>query len=61
MLVVVDKKTIKYLVESKNGLLELPVRISFQYNIDDGSFVNGSMTSDLLYNKEAELRRLRKD
>ena len=61
LLVVVDKKTIKYLVESKNGLLELPVRISFQYKIDDGAFVNGSMTSDLLYNKEAALRRLRKD
>ena len=58
MLIVVDKKTVKHLVEYNSALLEIPVRVSFQYSLSNGTFVEGSMEKNVLYNQKAALRRL---
>jgi len=53
MIVVVDKKVVKHLVETGDGLLEIPVRISYEYSLEDQVFVDGSMKRDYLYNRQA--------
>lgn len=58
MIAVVDKKVVKHLVNTDRGLLELPVRVSFQYDLEQGRFVTGSMDRRILYNQDAALRRL---
>jgi hypothetical protein len=58
MLAVVDKKVVKHLANTGGALLEIPVRVSFQYNIDNGEFINSSMERKILYNQAAALRRL---
>ncbi|MEM7363176.1 MAG: hypothetical protein AAF525_04085 [Pseudomonadota bacterium] len=58
MIAVVDKKVVKHLIDSDRGLLEVPIRVSFQYDLDNGRFVTGSMERQILYNEAAALRRL---
>ena len=58
MIAVVDKKVVKHLVNTDRGLLEVPVRVSFQYDLEQGRFVTGSMERRILYNQDAALRRL---
>ncbi len=53
MIVVIDKKVVRHLVETGDGLLEIPVRVSFEYHIEDNRFVDGSMKRDYLYNRPA--------
>lgn len=52
MVLVVDKKVVKHLVETGDGLLEIPVRVKFEYCIEDQRFVDGSMKRDFLYNRK---------
>lgn len=53
MVLVVDKKVVKHLVETGDGLLEIPIRVKFEYRIEDQRFIDGSMTRDFLYNRQA--------
>lgn len=53
MIVVVDKKVVKHLVETGDGLLEIPVRVSYEYSLENHSFIEGSMKRDYLYNRPA--------
>lgn len=56
MVMVVDKKIVKHLVRAGDGLLEIPVRIRFEYRIESARFVDGSMTREYLYNRQAVLK-----
>lgn len=58
MIRVVEKKVIKHLVNTRGGLLEIPIRIHFEYSLESGLFVSGSMESRYLFNRKAVLNRL---
>lgn len=51
MIWVVDKKVVRHLIEADGQLAELPVRVSFEYAVEDGAVIDGSVTLDTLYNK----------
>ena len=56
MIWVVDKRIVTHLVESCNRLFELPVRVEFEYQCEDGRFVEGSLKTDSLYNEAHVLK-----
>lgn len=56
MVMVVDKKVAKHLVEAGDGLLEIPVRIAFEYEIEAASFVDGSMNREYVFNRAAVVK-----
>lgn len=56
MVMVVDKKVVKHVVEIGDGLLEIPVRIAFEYEVESARFVDGSMSRDYLFNRQAVLK-----
>ena len=58
MLWVVDKKIVKHTVATGEMLVEVPVRVRFEYGLRDERFVAGSMSRRFLYNRGALLRRL---
>ena len=68
MLWVVDKKVIKHLIEAGTALVEVPIRIRFEYELAEERFVSGSMKRTFLYNRpsagaaipEARFRRTRR-
>lgn len=51
MIWIVDKKVVPHLIEGNGQLAELPVRVSFEYAVEDGEVVEGSLTLNTLYNK----------
>ena len=57
MLWVVDKKVIKHVIEAGSTLIEVPVRIRFEFSLADERFVPGSMTRTFVYNRQAIARR----
>ncbi len=56
MVMVVDKKVVKHVVQTGDGLLEIPVRISFEYEIESARFVDGTMSREYLFNRAAVLK-----
>ena len=57
MLWVVDKKVIKHVIEAGPTLVEVPVRIRFEYGLAEERFVAGSMQRTFVYNRQALVRR----
>ena len=57
MLWVVDKKVIKHVIEAGSALVEVPIRIRFEYELAEEHFVSGSMKRTFLYNRPALVRR----
>ena len=57
MLWVVDKKIIKHVIEAGSALIEVPVRIRFEYSLAEECFVPGSMKRTFVYNRQAIARR----
>lgn len=57
MLWVVDKKVIKHVVEAGAALVEVPVRIRFEFGLAEERFVSGSMKRSFVYNRRALVRR----
>lgn len=53
---IVDKKVVPHLIERNGQLAELPVRISFEYAVEDGEVVKGSLSMNTLYNKSSVTR-----
>ena len=53
MIVVIDKKVVKHLVETGGGLLEIPIRVKYEYSLENLRFIDGSMKRDYLYNRDA--------
>ena len=57
MLWVVDKKIIKHVIEAGSALVEVPIRIRFEFSLADEGFVPGSMKRTFVYNRRALVRR----
>ena len=57
MLWVVDKKVIKHVIESDSALIEVPVRIRFEFGLAEERFISGSMKRTFVYNRPALVRR----
>lgn len=53
MIWVVDKKVVPHLIQGNGRLAELPVRVSFEYAVEDGKVIGGSLSMNTLYNKNA--------
>lgn len=53
---IVDKKVVPHLVEAHGRLAEVPVRVKFEYAVEDGAVVDGSLSLDTLYNKGSVCR-----
>jgi hypothetical protein len=50
MIWVVDKKVIRHLVTSGRILAEVPLRVTFEYAVESGTVVVGSLSIKVLYN-----------
>lgn len=57
MLWVVDKKVIRHTIDAGTALVEVPIRIRFEYCLCDERFVEGTLKRDVLYNRPELLRR----
>ena len=57
MLWVVDKKVIRHTIDAGTALVEVPIRIRFEYCLRDERFVEGTLKRDFLYNRPELLRR----
>lgn len=57
MLWAIDKKVIRYVLERQGELVEIPVRVSFEYAIEDGVVVKESLAVKTLFNEAAVLKR----
>jgi len=55
---VVDKKIVRHLIQRRGGLLELPVRVKYEYCVEDGVFRAGSLQRDVLYNADAVIKHI---
>jgi hypothetical protein len=53
---IVDKKIVPYLIEQDGQLAEVPVRVKFEYAVEDGTVVEGTLCLEQLYNKGAVCR-----
>jgi hypothetical protein len=52
-----DKKVVRYVLEREGQLVEIPIRVTFEYAIDDGMLVNDSLVVKTLFNEAAVLKR----
>ncbi|MDH3640651.1 MAG: hypothetical protein OES38_01040 [Gammaproteobacteria bacterium] len=57
MLWAVDKKIVRHLLERDGVLVEIPIRVSFEYAVEDGQLVADSLTLKTLFNEAAVLKR----
>lgn len=55
MIWVVDKRVVTHLVESRSRLFELPVRVEFEYQCDEGRYVEGTLKTSKLFNEKQVL------
>lgn len=56
MIWVVDKRVVTHLVESQNRLFELPVRVEFEYQRENGRYVEGTLKTNTLFNEKQVLK-----
>ena len=64
MVWVVEKKVFYHLLDLGFESVGIPIRVKFEFEVRDGSFVSDSLTSELLYNQQAIANRypgVRKD
>ena len=57
MIWVVDKKVVPHLLTAEGLLAEVPLRISFEYAVESGAVVDGSLSIKVLFNALAVRRR----
>ena len=50
MIWVVDKKVVRHLLTRGRLMAELPLRVSFEYAVDSGNVLDGSLSIKVLYN-----------
>ena len=53
MIWIVDKKITSHLVSRGRLMAEVPLRISFEYALDAGEVVEGSLSIKVLYNRRS--------
>ena len=56
MIWIVDKKVVPHLIQAGGQLAEVPVRVSFEYAVEDGEVIDGSLSLNTLYNKGSVTR-----
>ena len=56
MIWVVDKKIVRHLIESDGRMADVPVRVSYEYAVEEGSLVEGSLSLKTLYDKATVCR-----
>ena len=56
LLWVVDKQIVRHLIECDGRMADVPVRVSYEYAIEEGSLVEGSLTLKTLYDKATVCR-----
>jgi hypothetical protein len=47
---------VPHLIEQNGQLAEVPVRVKFEYAVEDGAVVHGSLSHEELYNRDAVCR-----
>lgn len=57
MLWAVDKKIIRHVLECEGQMVEIPIRVTFEYAIEDGTLVDDSLTLKILFNEAAVLKQ----
>ena len=57
MLWVVDKKVVRHMVDAGAVLVEVPIRIRFEYCLRDARLVEGTVTREFVYNRPELVRR----
>ena len=56
LLWVVDKQIVRHLIERDGRMADVPVRVSYEYAVEKGSLVEGSLTLKTLYDKATVCR-----
>ena len=56
MIWVVDKQTVRHLLEHQGVMAEVPVRVSFEYALEGCELVAGSLSLKTLYNQPCVCR-----
>jgi len=57
MVWVVEKKVVHHMLSLGFEKVDIPVRVKFEFEVEDGSFVPNSLSSHTVYNKKALERR----
>jgi hypothetical protein len=57
MLWAVDKKIVRHVLERDGQLVEIPIRVTFEYAIEDGTLVDDTLSLKTLFNAAAVLKR----
>ncbi|MEE9254526.1 MAG: hypothetical protein V3U43_06300 [Pseudomonadales bacterium] len=57
MVWVVDKKVVRHLLETDVELVDIPIRVKFEFELDDGRLVADSLKLETLYNKALVCKR----
>jgi hypothetical protein len=56
MLWAVDKKIVRHVLERDGQLVEIPIRVTFEYAIEDGTLVDDTLSLKTLFNAAAVLK-----
>ena len=57
MLWAIDKKIVRHVLEREGQLVEVPIRVTFEYAIEDGALVDDTLTVKTLFNEAAVLKQ----
>lgn len=57
MLWAIDKKIVRHMLECDGQLVEIPIRVSFEYAIENGVLVDDTLSLKTLFNEAAVLKR----
>ena len=52
MVWVVDKKIVRHLITRDRKMIEVPVRVTFEYQLEDNELVEKSLTTKVIYNEK---------
>lgn len=56
MIWIVDRKVVPHLIARDGRLAEVPIRVTFEYAVEDGVVLDGTLSLKRLYNKGAVCR-----
>ena len=57
MVWVVEKKVVHHMLSLGFERVDIPIRVKFEFEVEDGSFVADSLSSHTVYNRDALERR----
>ena len=56
MVWLVEKKIFRHILDMGFERVEIPVRVKFEFEVVEGTFVPDTLTKEILYNKDAILK-----